>query len=319
MPSSAPPKEAKSVIAQEFLVEEPCALSVNVPGAHVRLRPGRDQDPDQDQDRVEVDISVSGCPPDEAEDILNRMAVGTQQMNNTVRVYSNGDPSDAEWWRWVRTLDVTVHVELRLPSSIEADLNVPGGEIDIADLEGHFDLEVMGGECRVENLKGSLDIRAESSDVSVTGCSGDQLLARVAVGSITVRDAETETTTLRSVSAPIQLTNVEGTTQITANSTSVDIDTVTGPCTVRCQGGPVSYTGAPTHESALTVVGSTLTVKLPSDHPADLTLTGETISLDSAFSFEGETTDHKVEGQLNGGGSALTLRGIGGTVECRPS
>ena len=313
MPHSAPPQDAVSVIAQEFLVDEPCSIAVDVPGAHVQMRPG------SQTDRVEVEISVSGCPPDTAEDILDRMQVGTQQMKDTVRVYGDGEQSDAVWWRWVRRLDVTVHVDVRLPTHVEADLRVPGGEVAIADLQGHVDLKVMGGPCRVENLEGTLDVRAESSDVSINGFSGDQVIARVAVGSLTVQDAQADTITLRSVAAPVRLTNVEGPTNITANSTSVEVQEHEGALTARCQGGDFSYTGAPTTETELTVVGSTLTLDLPSDHAADLSMIGDTLSLDEAFAFEGDLTEHEITGRLNDGGPALTLRAIGGTARCQPS
>jgi DUF4097 and DUF4098 domain-containing protein YvlB len=202
---------------------------------------------------------------------------------------------------------------------VEADLRVPGGEIDIADLEGHVDLKVMGGPCRTKNLKGTLDIRAESSDVSIEGFSGDQVIARVAVGSLTVHDVQADMITLRSVAGPVTLTNVEGSTSVTANSTSVEIESLNGPLTARSQGGDLSYTGPPTHETELTVVGSTLTVSLPSDHPADLTMLGDTLSLNEAFAFEGDRAEHEITGSLNDGGSPLTLRAIGGTAHCRPS
>lgn len=313
MSHSAPPQDAVSVIAQEFLVDEPCSVAVDVPYAHVRMRPG------PANDRVEVEISVSGCSSDRAEDILNRMQVGTQQMKDTVSVYGNGDQSDAVWWRWIRQLDVTVHVDLRLPPHVEADVHVPGGQIDIADLQGHVDLKVMGGTCLAENLEGTLDVRAESSDVTIDGFSGEQVIARVAVGSLTVDDVTVNTMTLRSVAAPLSITNVEGSTSVTANSTSVEIQTLEGPLTARSQGGDLSYTGTPTHETELTVVGSTLSLRLPSDHDADLTMIGDTVALDEAFSFEGDRTDHEITGLLNEGGPPLTLHTPGGTARCRPS
>lgn len=313
MSNSAPPSEAASVIAQEFLVDEPCALAVDVPGAFVRLRPG------QQTDRVEVNIAVGGCPPAEAEDILDRMQIGTQQMKDKVRVYSDGDRSDAEWWRWVRTLDVDIHVEVRLPSRVEAELRAPGGEIDVADLEGTMDLQVMGGSCRAENLEGNLSLRAESSDVFINRLTGDDVNVRVAVGSVQMEDVQAESLSLRSVAAPVTLTSVEGAISVTANSTPVDLQNVTGPCTARCQGGALTYTGTPPAETELTVVGSRLSVDLPSAHAATLTMTGDTVSLDDDFAFEGERREHEIEGTLNDGGPALILRAIGGTVECRAS
>jgi hypothetical protein len=305
-----------SVIAEEFQVDAPCALSVTVPGARTRLRPGaRD-------DRVQVEISVTGCPPEEAEDILDRLQVSTQQTKGTVHVYSEAAPdrSDAEWWRWIRSLDVAVHVDLRLPSRIEAELRVPGGDIDLADLQGEVDVNVMGGTCRVENMSGSLDVRAESSDVTIQGFSGDELLARVAVGSLTVDDADADTITARSVAAPMTLSDVRGPTTITAKSAPVELHDVGGPCTARVQGGTLTYGGTPKDEIELRVVGGSLDVALPPDHGADLAMLGPSLSLADAFAFEGEQTDQAIEGSLNGGGPSLLLRATGGgTIHCRPA
>ena len=317
MPDSAPPREAVSVIAQEFLVDEPCALSVNIPGAHTHLRPGP-----ADTDRVEIDVSVTGCSPEEAEDILNRMQVGTHQMKDTVRVYSDvdADRSDADWWRWVRTLDVAIHVDLRLPSRVEAEIHAAGGSVDIADLQGHVDLKVMGGPCTAKNLQGTLDIRAESSDVSIQGFSGDQVVARVAVGALTMEKIQANTVTVRSVSAPTRLDAVDGPTTITAKGSTVDLHALPGPCTATVEGGRLHFDGAPDEEVELSVVGTSLDAALPADHGADLTMTGPDLSLADAFSFEGERTGDEIDGVLNDGGPPIALRASGaGRIHCHPS
>lgn len=316
MSRSAPPRDAVSVIAQEFLVDAPCSISVHIPSAHTRLRPG------PEGDRVEVDISVTGCSAEEAETILDRMQVGTQKMQDTVRVYSDADRdrSDAEWWRWVRTLDATILVDLRLPSRVEADIRAPGGEVDVADLQGHVDLNVTGGPCRAENLKGTLDIRAESSDVSIREFAGEQINARVAVGSLTVEDAEAETVTVRSIAGPLTLTSIRGPTTVTARGAPVALQDVSGPCTARVQGGDLTYEGTPTDEVELRCTGASIDALLPPDHGANLTMTGPTLSLADAFAFEGERTDHEIAGQVNDGGPSLELCATGGgTVQCRPA
>lgn len=314
MASSAPPREAVSVIAQEFLVDAPCALSVHVPGARTRLRPGGDSE------RVEVDISVTGCPPEEAEEILDRMQVGTRQMKNTVHVYSDSDHSDAKWWRWVRTLDIDIHVNLRLPTRVEADIRVPGGAVDIADLRGHIDVNVMGGPCHAANLQGTLDVRAESSEVSIEDFSGDEVIARVAVGSLSLADVEADTITVRAVAAPLSLHSVRGATTVTARSAPVDLQDLRGPCTARVEGERLSFDGAPAEETTLRAVGASLDVALPRDHAADLRMRGPTLSLRDGLSFEGERTEQEIEGTLNGGGPPLTLEAVGsGSIECRPS
>lgn len=313
MTQAAPPQDAVSVIFEEFPADTPCALSVDVPGAVTLLRPG------SENDQAEVEISVTGCSASKAETILDRLQIGADLKKGTLRVFSDADRSTAKWWRWIRTLDVTIHIDLRLPRHVDVDLTVAAGEIDIANLEGHFDLDIMGGACHLQSLNGTLDLRGESCAVRIEEFSGDDLTARVAVGSLDLEEVDVDTMTIRSVSAPLSLHTVEGDTTVTGNSTSVDITDLTGPCTVRNQGGPLTYRGTPTADTELTVVGDVLDVQLPADHPADLRLFGPTLSLDDTFSFDGEWADESIEGLLNDGGAALTLRAVGGTVRCAAS
>lgn len=311
MSDPAPPQDAVSVIDQEFIVDEPCPVAVDVPRAFVHLRPG------SDPERARVSVAVSGCPPDEAEATLDRMGISTQQVKDTVRVSPDGGAAPVEWWRWVRTLDVSLHVEMMLPSRIEADLRVPGGEALVSDLTGEVDLNVMGGTCRAEALEGTLNIRAESSGVTVTDFSGDELRARVAVGSLSLNNVEADAITLRSVAAPLHISEAHGPASVTANSTEVHVEAVEGPWTVHSQGGPVVFDSPPTAETELAVVGSTLDVHLPRDHATQLSMTGPDLHLDEGFSFEGERTEHAIEGTVNGGGPRLDARAVGGSGVCR--
>lgn len=313
MPNSAPPREAVSVLSQAFRVNVPCTLSVDVPGAHLRLRPG------SASEQVDVDVSVTDCSPEEAEEIPKRLGLSTRQRKNTVQVYVDSTQSDVEWWRWMRTFDATLHVDLRLPSNIEADIQTPGGSVDIADLQGHVDLKVIGGPCRVADLEGTLDIRAESSDVSVHGFSGDQIAVRVAAGSLTLTNIEADAITVRSVAAPLTLSSITGPTTVTAKSATVELQALSGPCSARVEGGPLRYDGTPDDETELQVIGDSLDTVLPADHGADLCMTGSTLALADSFSFAGERTAREIEGPLNGGGPPLSLNAPGGTIHCEPA
>jgi len=313
MPNLAPPREAVSALSQDFLVDVPYSLVVDVPGAHIRLHPS--STPEQ----VEVDVSVSGRDAHEATDVLKRLDVGAHKTKNTVSVTSDGERSGADWWRWVRTLDADLHVDLRVPPGVEAAIRAPGGSVTLSDLRGHFDIKAMGGSCHVENANGLLDLRAEKSDVSIRNFSGKQVITRVAAGSLNLENVEANTVTTRAVSAPLTLASVTGPTRVTAKSAPVTLQSIAGPCLAEVDGGPLTYNGEPTDETDLKVVGTTLDVHLPPTHGADLRMTGPTLALADAFSFEGERTDTEIAGTLNGGGPLLTLTAVGGSIDCRPS
>ena len=313
MSRSAPPQDATSVITQEFFVDAPCPLSINVPGAVTTIRPG------STSDRTEVTLSVVGCSPDEAEQLLDRLELDARQVKGTIQVTSDLTRTDTEWWRWLRTFDGTLHVEVTCPSRVEADLTIAGGELEVADLEGTFTLSLMGASCRLANLEGALTLRGESSDVSIEQFTGDELTARVAVGALTLDQVSAETLTLRSVAAPISLTDCQGTTSLTTRSTPVTIEGLEGACTVNSQGGSLRYEGCPTADTDLEVVGAPLTVLLPASCDADLTMTGRTMTLDDTFAFEGDRKEGEITGALNEGGPALRLSATGDTVECQSS
>jgi hypothetical protein len=296
---------------QEFFVDAPCPLSIDVPGAVTKIRPGASDD------RAEVELSVAGCSASDAEQLFDRLDLDARQVKGTIQVTSDLDRTTTEWWRWIRTFDGTLHVDVRCPSPVEADLTVPGGEIDMADLDGEFNLSVMGSPCHLVGLDGDIHLRGESSDVTLEDCSGTDILARVAVGSLTLTDVTAETLTLRSVAAPVSVTDCEGTTTITTRSAPVTVKGLEGPCTANSRGGPLHYEGCPTAETDLEVVGAPLTALLPPSCDAALTMTGPALTLDEAFSFEGERADEKIAGVLNDGGTALRLSGTGGTVECQ--
>lgn len=305
------PSDATSVIAQEFKVDEPCALEVDLPGAYVRLRPG------SSDTRVEVNISMAGCPPDRAEQILDRLSVGTRQTKDRVRVYSDRPRWDAEWWRWVRQLSATVHLDVHLPTHVDATIRASGGTIDAADLAGHLEVESLGGKLQINGLEGTLDLRTRSSDVSVTQFDGSRIDIHSAAGKLSLKEISSDSLTVRSVSAPVTLTNVTGTTDIDVDGASLTLQELSGPCTARTQGGALTYVGTPSDDTELSALGAPLEAQLPASLSATLDLSGEEIFLDEAFSFEGERTPHHVQGALNGGGPALRLRAVRGAAHCQ--
>ena len=310
MPPSPPPDTA-SVLAQSFEVDTPCRIQIDMPGVHTRLRPAKAEE------RIHVRLDVAEGASAQADQILDRLDISTQQKKGTVRVYSGADRTDAAWWRWLRTRSAALHLDVQLPTPTEANVLVPGGSLDAADLNGTFHFEAMGSPVQVRNLHGQLTVLAESSDVEITDCEGESVSATVAAGQLTVADTQADTITLRSASAPLTARRLSGTLDVQVNGGAATLDTIRGACTARAEGAPLDYTGCPSNDTTLTVVGTTLSTALPPDCGLTLTMEGPDLTLDNALRFEGEHDSEIIKGTLAGGGPSLSLRAPQGRVECR--
>jgi hypothetical protein len=309
------PEEAVQVMAQEFKVDTRCRLFVTVPGARTRLRPGASND------RIEVTVSVSGCKKGQAQTVLDRLRLTTRQVKDTVRVQTDvrQQELDARWWAWVRRNRATIHLDVRLPTSADADVRVPGGTIDASDIDGSLKLEVSGGSIHADGLQGSLDVRAYSSDVTVEWFDGSTLDLLVSSGSLTARRIDATAVSVRASAAPVTLDRVYGPVEVTANGAGATLREIHGRLTAEVQGGPLTLDGAPADGSKLVAYGSPLQVSLPGSLSADLRMEGAEVTLDDTFSFEGDREPRLVAGHLNDGGPSLSLRAVQGAIHCRPS
>ena len=307
------PQEAVQVMAQEFRVDTPCQLFVHVPGARTRVRPGASDD------RVEVTVSVSGCERGSAQTVLDRLQLTTRQVKNTVRVQTDLDDqeSDARWWAWVRENEATIHLDIRLPTSADANIRVPGGTLDAADIDGSLVLEVAGGSIRADGLRGSLDIRASGSDVEIEWFDGATLDVMVSSGSLTARRVDAKAVTVRAAAAPVTFDRVYAPTDITVNGAEASLHEIHGRLTAQVHGGPLTMDAVPEDGSVITAYGAPLNASFPASLAADLRMEGTGVELDSAFAFEGDRKPRLITGRLNGGGPSLQLRAVQGRVRCQ--
>jgi hypothetical protein len=262
-----------------------------------------------------MDAATDGSA--QANDIVDRRNISTQQKKGTVRVCSGADQTDAAWWRWMRTRSTALYLDVLLPSPTEVDVRMPGGSLDAAGLHGSFHIEAVGSPVEARNLHGPLTILAERSDVSVADCDGESISATVAAGRLAVEDTRADAITLRSASAPLTARRLSGAVDVRTRGGTATLTGITGPCTARAQGAPLHYTGRPSDDTTLTVVGTALSTALPADCGAALTMEGPSLTLDDALSFEGERGAERIEGRLAGGGPALTLRAPQGRVACQ--
>ena len=289
------------------------ALDLNVPGAHVQLRPHADED------RVHIRGSVPDVEPDTAQSLIDRKGVSTHQSDRRLHVFGTPLSDTVEDWRWRLKHPTTVHLDVRLPPDMAVTAQVPGGAVDASGLTGSLDCTVMGGgSAHLEKVGGPIHVRGTGGALTVQESSGSPLDLQWSAGEVTLKHLTDASTTLQARAAPTTVRDAHGPVDLTVHGASLALRQVDGPCDARVRGGELTYLGAPTHETSLTVVGRPLYTKLPPAHAAALTLTGAQVHLDETFAFTGEQTPHRIEGVLNGGGPPLRLRAVQGLAACRP-
>ena len=311
MPDPAPPSNAASVLAQEFKVSKDCSVQVDVPEARTRLRPATTPG------RVSVDVTISGTSDASADTVADHMGLATRQVQNTIRIVGASQEQAPAWWRWRRRTDAQVYLDVQVPSPVDASVRVPGGTLVVSGLEGTFDLTVPGGAVRLQQLSRPVALQARRSPVEIEKIEGPRLSLRSAAAPMQLTDIDSSELTIEAAAAPVTIQKARGTCQVEAHAAPVSLTDLSGPCRAVVHRGPLRFVGPVRAKTSLTTIADALSVSLPSSSGAALDATGTSVRLDEAFSFAGDREAPRLQGALNGGGPALTLRAVRGTVECQ--
>lgn len=285
-------------------------LELNIPGAHVRLRP------QTDGNRIHVRGAVPDADPDHAHEVFDQKGISTHQGSDRLHIYGDRPSTTVEDWRWRYAHDTTVHLEIHLPPTLDVTAQTPGGSISAAGLAGTLEFVVSGGSMHAEQLNGSLDVRGSGGTATVRGCSGSSLDLQWTAGAVTLEEISGATTTLRTTSAPTSVHALRGPTDLSVRGAPLTLRNLEGPCEAEVRGGTLTFEGAPTQDTFLRSVGASLQASLPATTSASVSFTGTKATLDERFEFEGTRTPTRVVGTLNGGGPMLHAHAVEGTARC---
>jgi hypothetical protein len=304
------PPNAVPVMNQEFRVDRRCQLFVDVPGARVRMRRG------SDEDRVAVAVSVANTASEAANGVLDRLQLTTRQVKDTVRVRASDRVQDAGYWRWLRSHDATVYVEIDLPRDTDADVRAPGGAIDAEGLHGNVVIDASACPVRAAAVEGVLRISAKASAVEVNEFEGRTLDVEVMGASLALGGVRADDVVLRSFGGSIEARDVRGRLRISAHGSPVRLEAVDAPLHAEVQGAELTVDGVPASGADLRAFGGSIRASLARTLSADVVLLGDEVDLDRSLPFQGEREPRRVEGRLNDGGPDVLVRATRGRVEC---
>lgn len=303
------PSDAENVLDTELEAEGVDLLELNVPETQVTLRP-------HDANQVHVRGVAPRAEPASDRDPAGPPTVSTRHSGDRLFIVRERLSTDVSDWRHRVRCRTAVHLDLRLPPRLDVTAKAPGGAIDAASLAGSLDLSVHGGSIQVEQVDGPLHLRGNGGTLAVQNISGPSLGVQWSSGPVTLEQIADVHLELEAQAAPTTVQNHRGSADLRVHGAPLTLNDLNGPCNAEVRGSRLTHHGTPTHEMSLRTVGGPIQGHLPIAQAASLILTGTQVALDNEFDFEGQTTPHRIEGTLNGGGPNLTLRAIQGTASC---
>jgi len=204
---------------------------------------------------------------------------------------------------------------LVVPAGTRVEANAVSGDVTVRGTRSDIDVETVSGDVRVEDVEGRLNLSSVSGDIAGERVGGTVRFTSVS-GEVRLRDA----------SGSIGGESVSGSVEVEGRATSLRLTSVSGDLTYR--GGL-----DPTGRFAMQAHSGTLTLVLPDDARADLTVKTFTGQLDTRMILDGDRRDGmrlRLGGDgrrrrdamrltLGGGGATVDLETFSGTITLRKS
>jgi len=266
---------------------------------------------------VHVWRKVSRKDKTEEEEFLRERPVTFSQDGNTLTVRSQRGNKRAPFWRGPQRTDAKYTIAV--PAQFSAQLKTAGGGITVSDLTGTVNAHTSGGSLKFTHLHGPLDGQTSGGGVAVAGCEGT-LKVNTSGGAIEVA-AGSGTLTGETSGGPIRVKSFRGPARVQTSGGRITLEDVGGAVEGSTSGGAISALfHEPLADSVkLETSGGGVTLQVPEKSAFDLdaVTTGGGVSSDLPVIPGGKPARNRLQGAVNGGGKAVTLRTSGGRIEVK--
>lgn len=210
--------------------------------------------------------------------------------NFSVTSAGNGDISDR----------INLEATLTLPNTAKVIANTSGGHINANNLKNNQNLTTSGGHITLSSIEGETVAKTDGGHITGDRISGNTVLS-TGGGHIKV-NRPSGSLTAKTGGGHIEIQQASG--SIIAKTSGGNISS-----TVQQADGPLKF---------FTSAGN-ITLGLPKNIQADLDITGSSVSLSDAFTFNGNKNKGSISGTLNGGGLPVVVSCGYGNVNISPN
>jgi DUF4097 and DUF4098 domain-containing protein YvlB len=301
---------AEKTISKTFTVEPGGEISVDADEGDIEVAVGT-----LDTVQVTVEREVSGGSESQRRATLKANKVTFAQEGKEVRIVS-ASPKNS--FSLFGRPNLSVHFRITVPKRFDATLNTAGGNIRVADLNGAVEARTSGGDLKFEKIEGPVDGRTSGGNVKASGCT-DKMQLQTSGGNIVIKDYTGPSAQADTSGGNIEAANCAGKLQVKTSGGNINIGKFSGASAYAdTSGGSVfiEVTKQPEGDCNLRTSGGNITASLPADIAVNLNAStdGGEVTSDLPVTVQGKARPGKLEGKINSGGPAFTLRTSGGDI-----
>ena len=238
---------------------------------------------------------------------------------NTITVRSRRQDREKRW-NWSGSITMDARYTVRVPKNFNADLRTSGGTIAANGLTGEIKADTSGGKLKFTGLRGPLNARTSGGGITMKDCEGPQVIS-TSGGDI---DSEGGSGKLdaRTSGGAIAVRGFSGDTEVKTSGGKLTLENIKGGLTGKTSAGTITAALAdpvPGDVSLHTSAGS-IEIAVPPKAGMNVDCKASMGNIRTEIPMLAtRSDDDRLEGTLNGGGKALTLKTSVGSITIKPT
>lgn len=203
--------------------------------------------------------------------------------------------SEGSGWNWFGSdRKPSISFRVMVPEMAVVEGRTSGGSVTAANLMNGADLRTSGGRIRLDRAAGLIDLRTSGGSISIDDASG--------------------TINARTSGGAIRAENSSGRIELRTSGGSIRVLNAAGSISARTSGGSIRAELTELRELLdVRTSGGSISLEVPGPAGYDLDLRGNRVNID-LVNFTGSSSRDRINGSMNGGGTAINARTSGGSV-----
>jgi DUF4097 and DUF4098 domain-containing protein YvlB len=240
-------------------------------------------------DKEEVYIKVLGN-----EKAKDKIDFDFNANENLVEVYAK---KEGGFFNWFGGSGISLRFEIKVPKKFNNKISTSGGDIKLSDVIGSTLLKTSGGDLWIKNTIGELDASTSGGDITIDGNKGN--------------------ISISTSGGDIDAKNFDGNLSASTSGGDIKLKGTNSKIDAETSGGDIDLVYWGTSKGInLSTSGGNIYIKVPADFSASVRLatSGGEVSSDIGVNNVKKMSSHKLEGELNKGGSPLNATTSGGDI-----